>query len=595
MFAKAVVVASLTATAFVACGVSPAAAAFDVTAAGAAASLTQSVPDTGAPLAVANGHEVTVSWPAVTLAGGQPATGYVVRRYDLSGVPQTVLSACTLVTGTSCVEHAVPTGTWEYTVQPLVGNWAGPESAASSAITVSTASLVLNSTAPIGALPAVVTGTIANFVAGAAVTYRLDSTSGPVLSGSPSTVAVGGSMSVSVTIPAGTTDAPHSIVVMDSAGTVAAAAIDIVMPPVMTSVSMRDVDTDGKVDRVDVVFDDTLAAYTAGLAPWTLTNVPSGGTLAGVTVSGNTATLSLTEGSGAANTAVGSFTVALAAHPGGIRDLNGHPSSFAAVAPTDLAPPVVTALSLLDTSGNGKVDRVTAVFSENLAAYTAGTAPWSLLNVPSSGTLASVAVATNTATLTITEGAGAANTAVGGMTVALTASGTGVRDAAGNQASFAARAPADLAAPVPMTIADTNGTINGRIQPGDTISITFSEALAPGSVPSTTTVSITDPVGTGNDTLTMTGVSNGAGTLGAGGYVTTDNSTASFALSAVALLTSNTVIRVTVGAACSGTGCAGIGTQTTNGTYSFVAATTITDLAGNAASTTARTRSARYF
>jgi hypothetical protein len=590
-----VVVASLTITAFVASAASPAAAAFDVAAAGVATSLTQSVPDTGAPLAVANGHEVTVSWPSITLAGGQPATGYVVRRYDDNGVPQTVLSACTLVTGTSCVEHAVPTGTWKYTAQPLVGNWAGPESVVSAAITVSAASFVLSSTTPINSLPATVTGTISGFVAGSTVTYRLDSTSGTVLTGIPTTVAAGGSMSVSVTLPAGTTDAPHSIVVMDSAGTVASAAVEIVMPPVMTSVSMRDIDTDGKVDRVDVAFNDTLAAYTAGTAPWTLSNIPSGGTLAGVTVTGNTATLSINEGAGAANTAVGSFTVALAAHPGGIRDLNGHQSSFNATAPADLAAPAVTSLALLDVNGNGKVDRVSAAFSETLATYTAGTAPWALVNVPSSGTLASVAVATNIATLTITEGGGAANTAVGGMTVALTASSTAIRDAAGNQSSFAARAPVDLAAPVPVTIADTNGTINGRIQAGDTISFTFSEALAPSSVPASTTVSITDPFGSGNDTLTVVGVSNGARTLGATGYVTTDNSTASFASSAVALLTSNTVIRVTVGSTCSGTGCAGIATQTTNGTYSYLAAPTITDLAGNAASTTVLTRSARYF
>ncbi len=595
MFAKAVVVASLTATAFVASVATPVSALFDVTAVGVATSATQSVPASTAPVAVASGRDVTVSWSSITLAGGQPATGYVVRRYDLAGVSQTVLSACTLVMSPSCVEHSVPAGSWKYTVQPLVGNWAGPESQLSSVVTVADASFVLSSTATITSLPATVTGTISNFVAGSAVTYRLDSTSGTVLAGSPTTVASGGTMPVSVTLPAGTTDAPHSIVVMDAAGTVASAAVNIVMPPAMTSMAMRDTDVDGKVDRVDVVFDDVLSSYTAGVAPWTLTNIPSGGTLAGVTVSGNTATLSINEGAGAANTAVGAFTVALAAHPGGVRDVNGHPSSFAATAPTDLAAPVVSSLGLLDTTGNGKVDRVSAVFSESLAAYTAGTTPWTLASVPSSGTLSSVSVATNTATLTIAEGAGAANTAVGGMTVALAAGATGIRDAAGNQAAFAARAPQDMAAPVPMTIADTNGTINGRIQAGDTISITFSEALAPASVPSSTTVSITDPLGTGNDTLTMVGVSDGARTLGATGYVTTDGGVASFAASTVALLTSNTVIRVTVGATCSGTGCAGIATQTSNGTYSYLAAPSITDLAGNAASTTVRSRSARYF
>ena len=121
-------------------------------------------------------------------------------------------------------------------------------------------------------------------------------------------------------------------------------------------------------------------------------------------------------------------------------------------------------MTMLDVNANGKVDRATAVFSETLAAYTAGTTPWTLANVPSGGTLASVAVATTTATLTITEGAGAANTAVGSFTIALATSATGIRDAAGNLSSFAATAPADGAAPVrtAMVMQDVNAQRQGR-------------------------------------------------------------------------------------------------------------------------------------
>ena len=79
-------------------------------------------------------------------------------------------------------------------------------------------------------------------------------------------------------------------------------------PPQLQTIEMLDVDSDGKVDRVVVTFDEALAAYTAGTAPWTLTNVPSAGTLSGVTVAGNQATLAITEGPNAANTAVGTFT-----------------------------------------------------------------------------------------------------------------------------------------------------------------------------------------------------------------------------------------------------------------------------------------------
>ena len=71
-----------------------------------------------------------------------------------------------------------------------------------------------------------------------------------------------------------------------------------------------------------------------------------------------------------------------------------------------------------DSNSNGKVDRVLATFSESLAAYSAGTTPWTLANVPSGGTLASVSVSAAVATLTITEGAGAPDTAVGSFTVA---------------------------------------------------------------------------------------------------------------------------------------------------------------------------------
>ena len=61
--------------------------------------------------------------------------------------------------------------------------------------------------------------------------------------------------------------------------------------------------------------------------------------------------------------------------------------------------------------------------------------------MPSGGTLASVATAGAVATLTITEGAGAADTSVGSFTVALATSATGIRDAAANLSSFTAAAP----------------------------------------------------------------------------------------------------------------------------------------------------------
>ena len=57
----------------------------------------------------------------------------------------------------------------------------------------------------------------------------------------------------------------------------ALATVTVNGPPQLTSLQMTDIDTDGRVDRVTATFDQTLAAYTAGTAPWTLANVPSGG------------------------------------------------------------------------------------------------------------------------------------------------------------------------------------------------------------------------------------------------------------------------------------------------------------------------------
>ena len=116
-------------------------------------------------------------------------------------------------------------------------------------------------------------------------------------------------------------------------------------------------------------------------------------------------------------------------------------------------------LVMRDVDGNGKVDRVLATFSETLVA-SSDTAPWTLTAVPSAGSLASVSTSGATATLVLTEGAGAQNTAVGSFRVVLAASATGIRDAAANQASFASTAPVDQATPVLVSLVmqDVNTT-----------------------------------------------------------------------------------------------------------------------------------------
>ena len=149
----------------------------------------------------------------------------------------------------------------------------------------------------------------------------------------------------------------------------------------------------------------------------------------------------------------------------------------------DSGPPTLSTLQASDTNANGRIDQVVATFSENLAAYTAGTTPWTLSGVPSGGSLGSVSVSGTTATLTVTEGSGAQDTAVGSLTVALAAAATGIRDAAGNQSAFAATAPADAAKPLAVAVAAADGAgTTGRMQTGDVLSLTYSEAIDPASI-----------------------------------------------------------------------------------------------------------------
>ncbi len=153
----------------------------------------------------------------------------------------------------------------------------------------------------------------------------------------------------------------------------------------------------------------------------------------------------------------------------------------------DNTAPGMTGMLMQDTNNNGKVDRVVVTLDETLASSTA-TAPWTLTNVPSGGSLASVATSGTTATLTLNEGSGAKDTAVGSFKVALATSSTGIRDAVGNQSSFAATAPTDDADPVPeMVRLDNGGHSTGKVESGDYVTITYSEPMSVSSICSTWT------------------------------------------------------------------------------------------------------------
>ncbi len=141
--------------------------------------------------------------------------------------------------------------------------------------------------------------------------------------------------------------------------------------PKLSKLELLDVNANGIVDQVLVTFTAGISCTAPCLSPWVLSNVPSGSTLAQVSISGRVATLDLTEGSGPKNTAVGDMTVELLADPAGIMDIQGRTAGFSATSPQDAAAPVPVDLD----STPGAVDNVmeegdtfTASFSEPILA-----------------------------------------------------------------------------------------------------------------------------------------------------------------------------------------------------------------------------------
>ena len=63
--------------------------------------------------------------------------------------------------------------------------------------------------------------------------------------------------------------------------------------------------------------------------------MPSGGTLTSVSLATATLTLALTEGTGAADTTVGTMTVAMASNATGARDAAGNLGAFTTLTPLD--------------------------------------------------------------------------------------------------------------------------------------------------------------------------------------------------------------------------------------------------------------------
>lgn len=226
---------------------------------GSSTFLALTMPSGDTPSVSTLGRSVTVSWPPKTLAGN-PVDGYTVRRYDGGGVLQTIGSGCSgLITGLSCTENPVDPGTWKYKVAANFQSWSGAEGPESTSVTVGPPALTFTSGTTPSSLPSTLDLSLANFIDGETITFRLDDPgSGTLLSGSisPSPIPASGDSSGSVTIPFGTTNGNHAVYAVGSLGSVASGTVTVsVTPPSPTDLAVNNgtKGVPGKPEKGDLV------------------------------------------------------------------------------------------------------------------------------------------------------------------------------------------------------------------------------------------------------------------------------------------------------------------------------------------------------
>lgn len=189
-----------------------------------------SAPTGSAPSGSVTGRNVTVSWSAARFPDNTAVNGYTVRRFNGGHVAQAIGASCSgTINALTCTEAALPPGTWTYAVTPKQAQWTGVESPDSAAVTVASPSLVL-APATLTTLPTTHNGSVANFITGETITFRLDDPStGTVLSGTVTSTPIptSGDSVVTATVPVLTSAGAHTIYAVGDQGSQASKAITI--------------------------------------------------------------------------------------------------------------------------------------------------------------------------------------------------------------------------------------------------------------------------------------------------------------------------------------------------------------------------------
>lgn len=303
-----------------------------------------------------------------------------------------------------------------------------------------------------------------------------------------------------------------------------------------------------------------------------LTAIGSTPAPAAAAVSGGTVTITTTSLGGAA------YTYVLTPRTAPAGGSPGSPPPTQPPSPTPSpAPPSVKSIVMKDVDHDGYVDEVDVSLTKapQDMSKCATNAAWSLSNAPSSGAEGTVTGTGTSIAIGITPNKSKAqDTAVGSFSVSFSPP-TGCDVLALTNAP-----PTDSASPVVTDIESINvktgkdkGT-EGRMEPGDALAITFSEALAPLTA---TTGSATETSTSGNSRLNISGITAG-GALDTGGVYVRNTPLPSAAPSISATYSlSGAVLTVTLtGSTCNPTAdCLQI--LTGQGALAFTPAASLTD------------------
>jgi hypothetical protein len=109
---------------------------------GSATAAADAVAAGATPSTSVSAGSVTLAWNASATLAGRPLSGYTVARYAAAagGTKVAAGGSCagTVTAGLGCTDQSVPTGTWYYTITPVLAQWRGTESVRSAGAVVDT-------------------------------------------------------------------------------------------------------------------------------------------------------------------------------------------------------------------------------------------------------------------------------------------------------------------------------------------------------------------------------------------------------------------------------------------------------------------------